>query len=368
MYAFTSKSLISKFVCFVATVALMFSLSSCIENSIAPTEEEELTEELTEGERWSQVPTLNHWSARANFQAMLLNNSDILVMGGYGGSSYLNDIWLSSDQGTSWNNITPTNHWDGRSAFQAVLLANNDILVMGGWDGSNLLNDVWRSSDGGRTWGQIPATSRWSARSAFQALLLNNNDILVMGGSDGSRLLNDVWRSSDGGSNWSQIPASNHWSPIGDFQALLYDNQILIIGGDLGNSEESGAVYSSADRGTNWNLVSSNRWDTSVAGTGRKAGPTGRKLFQAMVLDNKIFFFGGYSSGRNSTHYSILMSDDVGVSWTNLASRYVNYYPARHSFQAVLLKNNDVLLMGGYSFPNPSSSIINNNIWLRNFQ
>ena len=65
----------------------------------------------------------------------------MFVMGGYDGSSRLNDVWSSSD-GSTWNLLTGTAGWSARNAHTSVVY-DNQMFVMGGYDRSTRLNDVW---------------------------------------------------------------------------------------------------------------------------------------------------------------------------------------------------------------------------------
>ncbi|MCH9666130.1 MAG: glycoside hydrolase, partial [Gammaproteobacteria bacterium] len=224
-------NLIIKPALFTVYVALMFSFIGCaVMNSTEP--------ESTRDESWTAVSTLPS-GIRSSFQSMVLTNGDLLVMGGVASSiEYLNDIWLSSDKGSNWNEITNQTPWTVRANFQALVLPNNNILVMGGtsccvyYD----LDDIWLSKDSGRNWSQIPASGHWSPMYGFQAVVLNNGDLLVMGGTrliGGARYISDdVYLSKNGGTNWTLIASSNHWSARYKFQAVvLANNDILVLGG-----------------------------------------------------------------------------------------------------------------------------------------
>ena len=169
----------------------------------------------------NQIWSSNSWRSvdgpRRHFQAVVLSNDDILVMGGdketgnISGvrSSFRNDVWRSSDGGTNWSQIPASNHCPPRYAFQAVVLNNDDILVMGGLYPIYYLSDIWRSSDGGTNWNWVPQ-SGFGGRSGFSAVVFENNDILVIGGY-GAPLGKEILLSSDGGTNWNNITPEPYW-------------------------------------------------------------------------------------------------------------------------------------------------------------
>ena len=260
------------------------------------------------GLNWDQI-ALAPWPLRFGFQAVVTKNNKILMMGGRGeynlpGSLSKNNIWSSSDGGKNWTDITPSNHWSGRLEFQAVVLTNGDVLVIGGnKNSSTYLNDIWRSSDNGRTWSQIINAAPWSARRAFQSVVLSNNDILIMGGEKTLFYgLNDVWRSRDGGTSWVQINeyvpyngSLGYWNWRSGFRTLVLDNgDIVLMGGDFhGNLyNQHGTlvqspltqndVYISRDGGVNWDKVHNAPWIS-------------RRFFGAVTLPGGEFLITGGS-------------------------------------------------------------------------
>ncbi len=326
MYFLKNKNFLVKSALFAVCVALVFSFISCAVNMAPQTP--------VESEKWSQISISNHWGRRERFQAVTLNNGHILVMGGAVSSTDLSDSSISR------------------------------------------VNDIWLSKDNGRNWSQIPAANHWSPRYDFQAVVLGNGDVLVMGGDVGgnvdSGLSADIYLSKDGGSNWSQIPASNHWSPREGFQAVVLGNgDVLVMGGEgVGSYDYNSAVYLSKDSGTNWSLITTN-------------GFSPRSDFQTMVLDNNdILLLGGLydeieANGffYNINHYSsVTMSSDGGTNWNEMLDQDGGlYYPARYAFQAVVLENNDVLVLGGRVcvLHNQRRTVCRlgstNDIWLRQF-
>ena len=332
----------------VGVILLLMTIISGCPSTFTPPETESLTLEK-EPSRWAEIYT-SSWTLRIDPQAVVLGDG-ILVMGGLSNDNhYLNDVWFDDSlQGTNWNQVNSSSPWSARSDFQAVVLNSGDILLMGGFDGSNYKNDIWLSKNAGTNWNQITAQAPWPARDGFQTVVLNNGDILLMGGFDGSSHKNDIWLSKNAGTNWNQITAQAPWPARSDFQAAVWSNYVLVIGGAINSNTNnpypnSRSVYLSADGGTNWNLRYSDGWETG----GNLI--TGRKNFQLLVLNNgDIFLLGGRS--QNSYHYSVFFSQNGGVSWRNLVSELYGdgdaYYDNGYSFEAVALPNNDILTIGG---------------------
>ena len=300
---------------------------------------------------------------RSDHQVVVLNNGDIIVLGGKeGGDSRYQDVVRSRDGGTNWSLVTRSVPWYGQIYFQAVALNNDDILVMGGSQGifASPNNRVYRGRDGGANW-EFVTYAPWAGRKDFQAVVLNNGDILVMGGANTvggwysgghdkqANPVNDIWKSSDDGVTWSQIPASNHWAPRYGFQAVVLDNDdILVMGGSYelsrwGVRKTLGDIWKSEDGGTNWTAIpnNGNRWPH-------------RYRFQSTVLPNgDLLVMGGYHQHTQFRRYGsiedIWISKDGGNSWTDISQpQHLPRWRDRDSFSATALPNGQCLLIGGY--------------------
>ena len=295
--------------------------------------------------QWGEMTDFVNWRDPTHFQSVVLNNSDILYLGGAAGSASVNEIWLSGDIGKNWNKIHDTPPYRLRKDFQAVVLTNDDILVLGGYyiytgavARGGYTNDVWLSKDGGSSWIQI-ITPPGLARSSFQAVVLNNNDILVMGGYAGT-YLNDIWRSSDGGSNWVEINGSAPWLARSSFQAVvLTNNDILLMGGQIddGILYTTNDIWRSSDGGTNWTLV------TDLASW------TVRHDFQAVVLpNNDILLMGGRSTIGISFNEKndVWVSKNGGVTWNDITPS--DHWSPRADSQSVFVPDRGTLVIGGY--------------------
>ena len=71
----------------------------------------------------------NHWSIRYEHTAVVFDDK-MWVLGGFDGSSTLNDVWWSVD-GASWTEVTASNHWSARYYHTAVVF-DGKMWVLGG--------------------------------------------------------------------------------------------------------------------------------------------------------------------------------------------------------------------------------------------
>lgn len=61
----------------------------------------------------------------------------------------LRDVWMSCDNGNSWTEVCAQAPWPSRQG-QATVVVQDTVYVMGGFGGSERLNDVWKSTDCGK--------------------------------------------------------------------------------------------------------------------------------------------------------------------------------------------------------------------------
>ena len=87
---------------------------------------------------------------------------------------YLSDVALA-DLGKTWTQVDPLP--TGRSAF-GVAVIDAELYVLGGYDGSSYLNDVLSTVDSGSTWTTVASTSTWSARQNFAVAVLGTKVFL----------------------------------------------------------------------------------------------------------------------------------------------------------------------------------------------
>ena len=242
-----------------------------------------------DGSAWQLATDSAGWSARSSHTSVVFDNK-LWVIGGYDGSSKLNDVWYSTD-GLSWAQAAARAGWSGRTVHTSVVF-DDKLWVIGGYDGSHK-NDVWYSADG-VNWTQATSSAGWSARYNHTSVVFNDK-IWVLGGY-GSGYRNDVWYSEDG-LNWLQATSDAGWAGRDDHTNVVFDNKLWVLGGWDGSRFED-VWYS--DDGVNWTQA------TSSAGWSARAAHT------SVVFDNKLWVLGGWDGSRLK---DVWYSTD-GVNWT----------------------------------------------------
>jgi hypothetical protein len=289
---------------------------------------------------------------RGDFTSVKTSGGSIIIMGGSGGSGYLNDVWRSDDSGTTWTLVNASSGWNARYGHTSVIMPDGDIVLTGGLfygyfqDSFNIhfFNDVWRSPDNGATWTQMTSAAEWAGRARHSSVVMPDGSIVLMGGYNSSTgRKNDVWRSTDNGATWTQVTASAGWSPrLLHSSVVMPDGTIVLMGG---SSSSSGLndVWQSTDNGATWTQVTASaEWSP-------------RSMFSSVVMpDGSIVLMGGSSEG--SYKNDVWRSTDNGATWTQVTAG-AEWSP-RSLYSSVVMPDGSIVLMGGSS----SSSGLND-VW-----
>lgn len=239
----------------------------------------------TAGQNWFEATAAAAFSDRDDHTSVVFNNK-MWVIGGYNGSTNLNDVWSSSD-GVTWIQATSAAASSGRNSSSVVF--NNKMWLIGGWVDSYpwALSNIWFTSDG-ITWTQATSTAAFNGRAGHTSVVFDNK-MWVIGGGNGSTIFNDVWYSLDG-IIWTQATAAAAFSSRSGHTSVVFDNKIWVIGGTndfygCGGDRFNDVWYSSD--GITWTQATS------------AAQFSGRDVHTSVVFDNKIWVIAGFTNGGN---------------------------------------------------------------------
>jgi leucine-zipper-like transcriptional regulator 1 len=214
------------------------------------------------------------------------------VIGGHNEvGNFTNDVWNSSD-GATWNLVTGAAAFSARSEHTSVDYndgTGNKIWVIGGWGDTGFMNDIWNSSDG-VTWNPVTGTANFLPRSSHTSVVFDNGSGLKMWVIGGGRWpgppLNDVWSSSDG-ITWTLMNSVAYFSGRSNHASAVFFNKIWVIGGLDASMTNLNDVWSSSD-GITWVRVTAH------------APFSARRYLSALVFNNKMYIIGGYDGNRNN--------------------------------------------------------------------
>lgn len=311
-------------------------LSLIISHSgISPAQESEI--------KWVKVSEQAAWRPRDS-QGEMVFQDRLWILGGWFNSfeSPPRDVWSSSD-GVSWNLVTESAPWL-HSDLPMTLAFKDRMWIMGGWKDGRLpthsaSNQVWSSTDG-QTWQLITESAPWSPRLAG-AIVEFKGKIFLMGGTedyyfgDARSLKNDVWSSTDG-KDWSLVTSSAGWSPRAYHQAVVLNEKIYLFGGGnyVPDYHALNDVWCSED-GANWTKVTD-------------AAPWPARLwFSACVYRGHIWVLGGWSNNPNKNWGDAWYSKD-GQNWQQLICK--ESWKERHEHSSFVFQDK-LWIAGGHAQP-----------------
>lgn len=283
-------------------------------------------------------------SARNEQTATLLQNGDVLVAGGFGGSDAgsLGSAELFQARTDRW--ATAGSMHVPRFQHTATLLSDGMVLVTGGIrarpGASNAPSEFLASAELYRPnvnrW--VTAASMMAARSGQTATLLPNGEVLVVGGSATS-----VVASAE-----LYNPATGQWSsaaPMGTARAghtatLLADGDVLVAGGANGTALATTEIYH----------PTTNTWSPGGELTRARVDATATRLANGKVL------LAGGEDNRGDT--VVLASAELYDPATNRWSPTGPMTTARTGHAATLLADGDVLATGGVGNGNGDSTYL----------
>ena len=236
------------------------------------------------------------WGGR-NEHVSLLFKGKMWILGGKNtNGAELDDVW-SSSTGLSWDNQTLSGDIPSARHSHAGVIFKNKMWILGGQSGSSYLNDVFSSSDGAQ-WSRVTDNASWLGRYGHAAVVYDNK-IWIMGGNDNSSGdFKDVWTSSDG-ETWHDNTSTTNvtWSGMKEHSAQVFDGKIWILGGnDNGSTQQKFYFYptvngswSSTDNATPLKSDGSTAWSQ-------------RSSLTSFDFDNYLWVVGGDNGTAPSRH------------------------------------------------------------------
>lgn len=284
------------------------------------------------GPDWVRVTAESAWEARDS-QGEVVFRDRLWMFGGWFTSFKAppRDVW-SSTNGREWTLVVQEAPWKHSDLSMSVVFKDK-MWMMGGWyngrlEGHSAGNEVWHSQDGAQ-WQQATAAAAWSPRLAAGIVAFKGR-MWILGGSenyyfgDARSLKNDVWSSTDG-KNWNLATADAGWKPRAYHQAVVLNDRMYVFGGGnyVPEYQAMNDVWSSAD-GVTW------RQETS------KAPWAARLWFTSVVYRGCMWVLGGWSNQPAMNHGDVWYSQN-GRDWVQLKSDVT--WKARHEHSSYVFQD-----------------------------
>ena len=276
---------------------------------------------------WTATSTTNAPNARSS-HTTVWTGSEMIVWGGYNGSSLLNTGGRYNPGTDNWTATSTTNAPVGRQEFTAVW-TGSEMIVWGGYTGAYL-------NTGGR---YNPTTDSWTATSTTNApegryehaAIWTDSEMIVWGGFFGGIALNTGGKYNPGADTWTATSTTNAPPARGYPGAVWTSSEMIIWGGwDDFNFLNTGGRYKP---GTNsWTATST----TNV--------PSGRFQHTAVWTGSEMIVWGGWNP---PTIFNTGGKYNPGTdSWT--ATSTTNAPTARYVPTAVWTSS-EMIVWGGYN-------------------
>lgn len=307
----------------------LWALSGVDDTYISPEVAGEEIWNSEDGINWVKVSTKEEFKQRT--APVLLNfNNYLWLIGGFnsGEGIYYQDVWRSAD-GIDWEKLSENAGFGNRDLTQSVVFAGK-IWLIGGANDDGFLNDIWSSVDG-INWVEEQAVGSIFSERAGHSVVVHDGAMWVIGGVIGSQIYaNDVWKSTDG-KNWQKVTENADWIARGLHQVLSFDKKLwLMTGGQhgLGETDENGNFTETFD--DVWSSIDGKEWQL-VESSNRFIR---RSLASAVVFNDEMLIAGGmsYRNHTSSNALNDVWSSKDGSNWQLLS---VQSLPSRAGHQVV---------------------------------
>ena len=182
---------------------------------------------------WTATGTVNAPSRRDAHKAVW-SSSEMIIWGGFNGSSYLGTGGKYNPSTNSWIATSTTNAPSGRTTH-AALWTGSEMIVWGGFDGINYAGTGARYNPTANTWTSTSSINAPSARAVYGPEW-TGNEMIIWGGYDGFNYLGDGGRYDPATDNWTIT--SNINAPAGRYRhsGVWTGDELIIWGGVLSSN------------------------------------------------------------------------------------------------------------------------------------
>lgn len=279
--------------------------------------------------QWQGVNPMN--SVRTAHVSVVLDNTKLLVAGGYDLSNQLKSAEVFDFLSGTWTN-TQTLMSSEHTTGAACLLNDGSVLVSGGYNGSLNLDVCEKYVPSTDTWSAVASLN--AARSEHSLTKLQDGKILAVGGYNGTVNLASCELYDPANNTWTNA-ASLSTGRSAHTATLLNDGRVLAAGGfnpDAGFQVITTEIYDPVN----------DSWTT---------GPNmafGRNQHAASLLSNgKVLISGGeFFTGQNPFAYEGLTSAEIFDPSNNTFSAAAPL-PVGLSFHKQIAYGNYVMAVAG---------------------
>jgi len=191
-------------------------------------------------------PTMNSWTPTSTTNAptprylhtAVWTGSEMIVWGGGdapGPGLHFNTGGKYNAATDTWTSTSTTNAPTGR-AYHTVIWTGTEMIVWGGYDGSSYLNTGGRYNPATNSWTPTSVTNAPTLRTAHRAVWTGREMIIWGGGGGGSNRLHTGARYDPATDNWTATSTTDAPTARAGHTAVWTGRQMIVWGGSSGNS------------------------------------------------------------------------------------------------------------------------------------
>ncbi|KAF4662440.1 Leucine-zipper-like transcriptional regulator 1 [Perkinsus chesapeaki] len=235
---------------------------------------------------WSQVHTKGETpTGRENNGAVVIGNK-MYLFGGYSGYNWLNDFHYFCFDTSTWAPVEVKEGSPPSTRFGYVSSVHGSVFfVFGGYDGQTWLNDMHEFDVKQATWSQTQIQGYIPTGRSCPSWAYHEGSVYLFGGYDGVHRMNDFHRFEMTARKWSVVATRSTGQPPSPryFHAsVVHGNSLYLFGGYSGQERLNDLHEFRFDLQT-WFLVQT------------EDPPSGRSSLVAQVHNNSLYVFGGYN-------------------------------------------------------------------------
>lgn len=237
---------------------------------------------------WSLAETTGEAPTPRRGHSATLLFSKLYIFGGVGEDRRrLNDLFVLDCETLAWSRPETSGDVPDPRDGHTMTLVGNKLMVFGGWNGRDYFSDVSSLDPKGGVWQRLNVSGiQPTGRKGHTTTLVNGTKLYVIGGHCLERRTNDLFILDTASLHWTQPEAKGNLpSPRSNHTALILDNKIFVFGGFTKGSRPL-IDFRSLDTGFfNWSLPAVNGKEPDLT--------RARGAHAVCVVGPKVFFFGG---------------------------------------------------------------------------
>ena len=282
---------------------------------------------------WAALPTNGVPAARA-YNTLVWTGSEMIVWGGYNGSSYFSDGGRYDPTANSWTAV-PTNGAPTARDDHTAVWTGTEMIVWGGISNTTYYGDGGRYDPAANSWTAVPTTGAPSTRSLHTAVW-TGSEMIVWGGYRITYCLNDGGRYNPAANGWTAVPAVPAPAARTEHTAVWTGSEMIVWGG--GYIGSSSWVY--LNNGGRYNPAA-NSW-TALPTTG---APTARQDHTAVWTGSDMIVWGGWQ-GLSQEFNDGGRYNPASNGWTAVPTSGA---PAAREYHTAVWTGSEMIVWGGYT-------------------